>query len=418
MTINAHRAFHRDGAEDSWLRSLTVDPPRVAQLRAARDEIRETLKAGFADWNDHLDQRALFEDAALEAFEAERPLRPKFRMQGSFSYDTLNRATQQPPQQIDLDDGVFLPTSFLTRDGEVHPALVSSAYFDIVERILLPLRRARGWDTEQMRSCVRVLLGDDAHVDLALYAIPDGEFRVLVEKADARRGGAGLEARDSGMALDEQARFERDVYPELPADRIMLAHRETGWQPSDPRKLEDWFRAAIARHGYQLRRVCRYLKAWRDHRWDCGGPSSIALMSCVVAAFDAGIVGDDDARDDLALLRVAEDLPGRLEGRLANPVVVDQWLDDGWSAHARREFVDAARVLGRAVRAALGGTSPSVARDRLCTELGPYMPQDEDLYVVDLGGAPAVLSTGMLKEIAEDGGRREAVKVGGDTRYG
>jgi hypothetical protein len=62
----------------------------------------------------------------------------------------------------------------------------------------------------------------------------------------------------------------------------MLAHRDEGWKPSDPRKLEEWFRAAVRQHGEQLRRVCRYLKNWRDNRWEGCRLSSIALMACTV----------------------------------------------------------------------------------------------------------------------------------------
>ena len=43
-------------------------------------------------------------------------------------------------QEIDLDDGVFLPVSFLSQNGGAHPIVASAGYFAAVERILLALR--------------------------------------------------------------------------------------------------------------------------------------------------------------------------------------------------------------------------------------------------------------------------------------
>jgi hypothetical protein len=171
MAVNAHRALYSASGNASYLAELTVEEEERELLRAARDEIRDTLRSGFSDWQDVIEKRRLFEDAALSNFEfaSLKALRPKFRMQGSWSYATLNRATQQPPQEIDLDDGVFLPTSFLTDQGSVHPAIVSDAYFEAVASILEPLCKKNRWTLgEPKPSCVRVIVTSDAHIDLAL----------------------------------------------------------------------------------------------------------------------------------------------------------------------------------------------------------------------------------------------------------
>lgn len=36
-------------------------------------------------------------------------LNPRFRTQGSFQYDTLNKPYVTPPQEMDIDDGTYLP---------------------------------------------------------------------------------------------------------------------------------------------------------------------------------------------------------------------------------------------------------------------------------------------------------------------
>lgn len=419
MAANAHRALYSANGNASYLDELTVENEERELLRAARDDIRDTLKSGFADWPDIIEKQQLFEDSALSSIEfaSLRALRPKFRMQGSWSYATLNRAIHQPPQEIDLDDGVFLPTSFLTDQGQVHPAIVSDAYFTAVESILEPLCKEKGWTLGQPKpSCVRVIVSKHAHVDLALYAIPDGEYQTLLEKAErsATASFSGL-ADAEFAALDESARFERYVYPVLPKDHIMLAHRDEGWKPSDPRKLEDWFMAAVRQHGEQLRRVSRYLKGWRDNQWEACRLSSIALMACAVSAYEANAMAPNAKRDDLALLMVAEALPGLLRSEIANPVVDGQRLDENWT-ECREEFVASAEALRDGLRAALNNSTAEGVVSALRAILGDFVPADADMIDMTQPGSANILSAGMLGDFGNEADAREAVKIGGDNR--
>lgn len=413
MSINAHRALFASHADDTYLANLTVPDGEREELRDIRDEIRRTLRTGFAEWDRHLERRQLFEAAALESFADAQPLRPKFRMQGSWSYHTLNRATVTPPQEIDLDDGVFLPISFLTRDGTTHPAVVSEAYFAAVEAMLAPLCEERGWTLSGKSSCVRVAVRLGAHVDLALYAIPDDDFRELVEKAE-RVALASFGAR----VLDEAMAFDQVVYPNLPDDHIMLAHREEGWKPSDPRKLERWFDEAVKRHGQQLRRMCRYLKGWRDHTWKGCRLSSIALMACVVAAYDAAAHSPRENRDDEALKMVADRMTTTLAGVIANPVVEGQRLDEGWDEECRSEFIAQAKALWTTLDAVARLSDPGQALATLRSTLGQFIPDDETLLEVEHAGAPGILGTGLLGGADQADEDRPAVKIGGSDRYG
>ena len=410
MGINAQRAFHNNTTEDHYLAQLTVADHEREVLRGVRDSIRSALRAGFQNWNLVAKRDALFEHTAvaLQMVTDATPLRPKFRMQGSWSYHTLNCTTYEPPQEIDLDDGMFLPVSFLSENGTVHPILVSTAYFAAVEAILRPLCDREGWALTGMPSCVRVEVRDGAHVGIGLYAIPDDQFEVLVEKADI--------STHSRMTFDQDMAFDDNIYAQLPSDQIMLAHREQGWKPSDPRKLEDWFQDAINRHRQQLRRVCRYLKGWRDHNWDKCRLSSIALMACVVSAYDRVSASPSPVRDDQALDMVAEQLPSMLANRIPNPVVEGQFLDEKWE-DCRDEFVAAARQLSAVLKRALLAVKSEDARDLLVAELGPYMPTNAAYYVAEATG-PAILREGLLRGLATEETRRAAVKLGGDDRYG
>jgi len=412
MGINAHRAFFSTGEADHYLQGLTLPDHKERRLRDARDAIRDALKAGFRDWAEVIGREELFESAALAsvyAYDAEPTLQPKFRGQGSYVYKTLNKPTH-PSQEIDLDDGMFLPVSFLARDGSSHPAVISDGYFNAVEAILRQLCARKGWTLiTDKDSCVRIEIGDQAHIDLALYAIPDDEFEVLVEKAALASAARFSEFRDDLVS------FAEDVYPQIPEDRIMLAHRKEGWKPSDPRRLEDWFHEAIREHGYQLRRVCRYLKGWRDFHWQQCRLSSIALMACAVAAYDEARSAPPENRDDKALLMVAERLPQMLSDRIPNPVVDRQYLDEGWE-DCRSDLVGKARTLAAGLGGALSRHETREAIQDLLATFGIFMPDDPATLSVD--GAPSILTTGLLASFADQPEAQTAVQKDGDDRYG
>jgi hypothetical protein len=413
MGINAHRLFYSSTAADTYLNNLTLGDGVREELRAVRDDIRETLKAGFADWDRFVDKHQFFEAAAFELAD-QRPLRPKFRMQGSWSYHTLNCATFDPPQEIDLDDGMFLPVSFLTQDGTVKPSIVSDAYFEAVEVILGPLCEERGWSLEEKSSCVRVRVRDGAHADIALYAIPDEDFEQLVAKAEyCAANSFGKKVTDEAIA------FDTEIYPNLPADHIMLAHRDEGWKPSDPRKLENWFQDAIHRHREQLRRVCRYLKGWRDFNWKDGCRlSSIAIMACVVDAFDNASRAPRDNRDDEALKMAVDRMVELLPNAIPNPVVDGQRLDEGWEGEdCRKEFLARTQRLASVLNDALQNSDASHAMAALCAEFGHNLPNYPDHLLVDEVATPAVLRSGLLGG-SETNERRSPVKIGGSERYG
>jgi hypothetical protein len=381
-TLNAHRLFFfaSDAEADNYLRALTLDRRTDARLREAGSEIRDELRAGFRNWEQFVTRSDMITGSLLQKGLTPPPLRPKFRRQGSFAYFTVNEPTQLPHQQVDLDDGVFLPTSFLDDNGHYSPAVVSAGYFKAVEAILEPLRKRRNWRIEQKDTCVRLIIADDAHIDLPLYAIPDEEFVRLVETA-AMAAGHILAKAD----IEDSVEFAESVYRGIPVDKIMLAHRKEDWKESDPRKIEDWFNQAVKDHDQQLRRICRYLKGWRDFQWRRSPLSSIAIMKCVVDIYDDMLTPPSQSRDDLALLHVAERLPGKLEGPIDNPVL-DQRLDDGWEDAVRETIVSAANQLHHNMRAALLENSrPAAALGLIRQALGHRIPNDEGLIVAEPG---------------------------------
>jgi hypothetical protein len=370
------------GEIPGFLRKIDLPDREEAALRLARDEMRERIRAAFRAVADRapLLKRFLVEGASPayrtdEFLEGLRPS-PRFRGQGSYSYKTLNDPVPDhtPPQQVDLDDGVFLPTSFMNQDER--PALAAKAYFKVIEDALDPLCKARGWTLCRHKpSCVRVLINAKTHIDLPLYAIPDEDYTTveLVEKSLHLRGV---------FAMDS-AEFADQSYRTLPEDHIMLAMRDGGWIKSDPRKLHDWFQGSIAKHGQHLRHVCRYLKAWRDHEWKHPEEaiSSITLMAMAVRAFDENRTRLDSSREDDALLTVAERMPAYLAVTIKNPVIPDHEarLDKDWTPEMRQGFIAASEGLLQNLRKATEATRRDAVIERLRGCLGERIPRDMDL---------------------------------------
>ena len=200
-----------------------------------------------------------------------------------------------------------------------------------------------------------------------------------------------LQAQDAAIRSKAQDALTNDELPEeiyrsLAQSRIMLAHRLEGWKPSDPRKLEDWFRDAVKAYGEQLRHVCRYLKGWRDYHWTECNLSSIALMAAAVTVFKEDFsLRNLRSRDDKALLAVCERLPALLAAPIANPVVSGQRLDENWSHGQRAEFVEAANELLGNVRSAIATGNSAIAIAELREAFGKRIPNDFRLISADDG---------------------------------
>jgi hypothetical protein len=372
-SINAHWAFYQAPKHNDFLQAITVPEAIYTALINARDTIRTTLRAGFGNSNAFIAMDELFEKAFVRTGRS-ATLRPRFRMQGSCAYHTLNDPAQ-PTQKIDLDDGVFIPTEFIAAASGNRPAVASKGYFQAVEAILLPLCNKKGWKLiTDKDSCVRVEIGRHAHIDLPLYAVPENKF---VELTELISQGLNKMAAD---AIRDSEELQDEFYKGLPLDQIMLAHRENGWQPSDPRKIEDWFQQAIDTHGYVLRRLCRYYKAWRDFEWSKCKLSSLAIMACLVDILDRIAADMPDHRDDVAILLASERFADRLKRPIPNPVmthITEVALDRDWTAMDRTDFVAKAMDLHKRLTDALRGTdNPATVLRYLRNAYGSRMTDD------------------------------------------
>ncbi|PXA86549.1 hypothetical protein DMC47_34420 [Nostoc sp. 3335mG] len=381
--LNLHKLMAQ---EDGYLAALSVPEKDRATLAAARETIRTTLRHAFRNWETYVTRAELTEGmgSAFRQFDvAPRLPTPKFRIQGSFAYHTANDCQDPPDQQIDQDDGMFLPISFVTVNGTARPTIASSAYFRIVERALAPLCKANGWTLNPdgpKNSCVRVEISSRLHIDLPLYAIRDSSFEALVETTAT----AAMDSLAKAVTLRDSRELDDRIYRELADAEIILAHREDGWIESDPRRLETWFRNAIDIYGPIVRELSRCFKALRDAKFDTG-LSSICIMACVVRAVEK-LGGVEGKRLDLAIVSVGREIARLASTPVENPVFPGDdkkhfclgWSDE-YRGKVRALFADAADELEEAID---GTYHKKVAIDRAQRAFGPRVPNREDLITM------------------------------------
>ena len=386
MRHNAHKLFYQPGDRPCFKAKLVITEPERQKLLECRRKIRAALRAGLKIAGAQLSRQEYYGDqflAKASIYDArDRELHPRFRTQGSWAYDTLNRPCF-PEQQIDLDEGMYLPMSIV----EGAPSVASRAIYQIVERILGALCKAEGWTLDTSKSiCVRLIVDAETHVDVNIYAVPDTKLMLVEKRAEeALNKSLHMAAMDSATV-----RLIR-----LNPQDIYVAHRNKGWERSDPLELEDWFVDACDRHApwTDLRRIVRYLKAWRDHKLNDCCLSSLTLMVCAVEALDEANSPPVKGRDDDGLLVVARALAAKLASIVYNPVLKHLPLNDNWSTTEKGSFELAARALRDEMIAALeeeetcGGVVKRIRR-----ALGSRVP-DEPTLVIPLGVMDQIRAT-------------------------
>lgn len=327
--LNLSPLFNTSENEKSLLQALELTPAEKLLISSAKEDVRACLRSGIP--------RVLRD----QGYEGAVP-KPRFFTQGSWAYKTLNSPAHMPPQQSDVDDGAYLPISFLK--GTKRPSTASTIFFAAAEAALAGLvesKKSEGWKlVTDKPTCIRIEISKTAHIDIPLYSVPDDEY-VTLEKAAFRYGYDSL--------LDAVNTRKADNWTSLPTDEVLLAHREENWVMSDPRPVKDWFIDQVDGQE-QLRRVVRYLKAFRDWQWKTKGPSSILLM-----AASAPLYVKMDRRDDMALLEVLKGLPAALRAGVNNPVDETESLtgrmSDDEVEDAAKKFEDFERHLNGAVNA-------------------------------------------------------------------
>lgn len=349
--------------EDCFLNGITIPSDDLAEIDQARKDIRDFLKA---------DLPRVLREKGLEG----EICQPRFYIQGSRAYKTLNSPCTTPPQQSDIDDGVYLPLSVMREESS--PKLAIALFFDAVVDVLRPVCVEKGWRTEIKDTCVRVIISRYAHIDLPLYVIPDTLF-LLIKSNMESRGHA---------VFDSAINSERDSWKTLPSDKILLADREQGWRKSDPMAMKNWFKRVCQEKGAdQLIRIVRYLKAFRDKQWEEKGPSSILLMALACPLFEAV-----NGRDDRALLNVVKKIPAALQCGVMSPIDPTASLTRHMTQEAIADAVKHFQIFAQHLEGAIDSPDPETAYVWLNRMFGDRFPDASHRMKPNADGLPSAMA--------------------------
>ncbi|MDB6147562.1 MAG: hypothetical protein JWO45_1226 [Spartobacteria bacterium] len=382
---NVEKLLHGSSDGVDLLKKLDLLPNEEKVLKTAKAKVRDHLKKVIGE---------------ATKSRLGRTITPRFFTQGSDKYKTLNRPAWLPPQRMDLDDGVYLPLTFMKN---AKPSEAASIFFAIVDAALQELITREGWKGfEAKPTCARVIIDDTAHIDVPLYAIPDEEFTKLTK--------ATLDAMMAADSFDfMQSRIDRlDSWDVLPSDKVLLAHREEDWKASDPRQVHEWFLDGIEDYGERLRRECRYLKAWRDHH-RLNHISSIILMVCAWTVFEEVGQLHIPKRDDLMLVKIAERLRDLYAQPIPNPTDPDEMLGAKWTAEERTAAIKAAAAIHEEINMAVHHCYlPEVAVKHMQTIFGARIPERTDLVSVKSAAAATVAAAPVVYVPAPEVGRSKS----------
>ncbi|NBM69955.1 CBASS cGAMP synthase [Proteus sp. G2663] len=322
-------------------------------------------------------------------------LNPRFWTQGSFMYDTLNHPYKTPPQEMDIDDGTYLPMMFF----EDKPAIGHQLLLLLIDASLHSLATEKsGWSFEPKETCGRIKIpASHVHIDVPMYAIPHEKFLekdVLLE--NVAKSIASMEAYDNISGEDHA------LYDQIDKDCVNLAVRKKDekWIKSDPKDVHLWFQDACKRTGRHLRKVCRILKAWRDAtNWKKSkGPSSISLMAAAVEIADSTDLNPEDF--GLVMLTIARKLPDTFCKGVESPDPNDErplfpHIQEHLAEHT--EVITKLKELVNSLELAYSAQTKQNALDILNSQYGDRVT-DTDLIVLQTA-APAYEHT-PLKAVA------------------
>lgn len=370
--LNLHSLFFNGDNPDAFHKAISPSEEQRKELVRAKNKIRDHLREGISR-------------ASTTVLGMDKQVEPKFRTQGSWSYKTCIQGAQLPPQEMDWDFGVYLPVTVW--DVSAPPRAMAKLYFAFVEECLEGLCRREGWELHKRNSrCVRVKIAPWAHIDLPLYAAPEEKFKKVKESAVFDHALSKNYLRESVSAsLEEYSEFgemPEDFWAEM--EDIHLAMRNGEWKKSDPEQVSKWFNDRVTEHGDQLRRVCRYLKAWRDYHWEEGGPTSVLLMIMAAKQFER-----TPDRDDVALERAAQAVEVLVRGEVREAGIdlcaenFNRLEDhDRQLASERAGQLRSAIRRARALQVAMRGQAVLKVQE----QLGERIPYDPDLVVADGAG--------------------------------
>lgn len=306
----------------------------MATLHNEYNKFNKTIKLKQADKDGLIRSRNSIRDKIKKYFREEKPdeLQPTFNAQGSFEMNTTVNPIPEYDKdknkllKYDLDYGVY----FKEKESEDNKRSIQTwhnwVYDAVDDHTSIP--------SKDKDTCVRIMFTDGHHIDLPIY------------------------------------------YQE--GDEITLAHKSKGWLESNPVEFSDWFNE-IVKEKQQLRRIVRYLKAWRNFReitnTNLKFPSGFILTILAVNNY----IEDDN--DDTAfrktVIKIKEKLDQQFKcNRPTTPTNED--LFEEYSYTRKTDFLNVLESLINACKDADEEKNFKKASEFLQKHFGDRFPSGED----------------------------------------
>ena len=139
--LNLSALFYSGVEQSTLLENVTLSTAHCEFIVEAKEAVRNQLRTGLPQ-------------VLRELGHPGAAVQPRFFTQGSWTYKTLN-APAHPTQQADIDDGAYLPLSFMKLTSK--PSVASKVFFAASETALMPLVQARGWLLiKDKPTCIRI----------------------------------------------------------------------------------------------------------------------------------------------------------------------------------------------------------------------------------------------------------------------
>lgn len=244
---------------------------------------------------------------------------PSFCWQGSFAMKTL--VNPLDGSDYDLDDGVYIQ-GYEDKEMEdwITPATAHSWVKDAVND-------RTQQDVIDKDTCIRVPYAAGYHIDLPIYILKD--------------------------------------------DIAYLAHKNKGWTESDPKAFKEWFvgKVSSSDYGEQLRRIVKYLKAWRDYK-------GIPLKGIEITILATNFFDKYDDRDDKSLRNTVEEIINALEGSFecVKPVTPGENLFEDVSETKKNSILSGLRSLKSNLDKAIKESDEKKASEYLIKSFGDRFP--------------------------------------------
>ncbi|HEY8361520.1 MAG TPA: CBASS cGAMP synthase [Tissierellaceae bacterium] len=243
---------------------------------------------------------------------------PKFCWQGSFAMRTIINPLGD--NEYDIDDGVYLQ-GYSDKDKSEWPATTT-----VHNWILNAVDGHTDTPPVNKNTCVRVIYANNYHIDLPAYIIKD--------------------------------------------DVAYLAHKKDGWVESDPKAFTDWFVGKVQDNGEQLRRLVKYMKAWKDYK-------DVDLKGIAITILVSNNFYSYDNRDDKSLLGTVTNIIDTLEEKFEciKPVKPNEDLFKDFSESKKENIFNALKRLKDSLDEAINEEDEEKASEVLREQFGDRFPK-------------------------------------------